>query len=316
MQDYYNISVRRYFQEDRKIWDDFIINAKNGHFFFQRGYMEYHSDRFTDYSLMFYYGKELIGVLPANRAGNVVYSHQGLTYGGLITSRSTSGLLVLNAFSSLLHYLKKDGVEKIFYKIMPYIFFDIPAEEDRWVLHSFGAQLVSRELSSVLYLTEKVNYSKLKKRNIAKAQRHSLDICQSTNYDDYMALLKKVLATRHDVEPVHTADQIRLLAERFPENIKLHLCYRDNTLLAGTIAFINRHVVHTQYLANSDEGRNCGALDYLLNYLISNVYADKKYFSFGISTENGGQILNSGLLQSKEGFGARGLVHDLYILEL
>jgi len=125
-----------------------------------------------------------------------------------------------------------------------------------------------------------------------------------------------VLSTRHDVEPVHTVEEMRLLAGKFPENIKLHLCYNAGALLAGAVVFVNHQVAHTQYLANSDEGKRCGALDYLLQHLINTVYSDKAYFSFGISTEKGGQILNSGLLQSKEGFGARGVVHDLYMLEL
>ena len=316
MQSYYKVSVRRYSLEDRKAWDDFVISAKNGHFFFQRGYMEYHADRFTDYSLMFFYGKELVGILPANKVGNTVYSHQGLTYGGFVTSRNTSSLMLLSAFSALLVYLREDNVEKFFYKTMPYIYFDIPAEEDRWALFSCGAKLIKRELSSVLCPEEKVNYFKGKRNNISKASRLALNNRESSNFDEFMALLRLVLSTRHDVEPVHTVEEMRLLAGKFPENIKLHLCYNAGALLAGAVVFVNHQVAHTQYLANSDEGKRCGALDYLLQHLINTVYSDKAYFSFGISTEKGGQILNSGLLQSKEGFGARGVVHDLYMLEL
>ena len=72
------------------------------------------------------------------------------------------------------------------------------------------------------------------------------------------------------------------------------------------------HVVHTQYLASSAEGKRDGALDLLLHNLITVVYADRSYFDFGVSTENGGGYLNEGLIFQKEGFGARSVVYDTY----
>ena len=72
-------------------------------------------------------------------------------------------------------------------------------------------------------------------------------------------------------------------------------------------------------MANSERGREVGALDGLIDHLINlitKVYADKRFLSFGISTEREGQALNEGLLRSKEGFGATGLVHDWYELKL
>ena len=57
-----------------------------------------------------------------------------------------------------------------------------------------------------------------------------------------------------------------------------------------------------------------GCLDHLISYLINDRYNDKKYFSFGISTEDGGKILNNGLISFKESFGARGITNDFYRL--
>ena len=55
-----------------------------------------------------------------------------------------------------------------------------------------------------------------------------------------------------------------------------------------------------------------GALDGLFAHLITQVYATKSYFDFGISTEQGGRYLNEGLIFQKEGFGARTVVYDAY----
>ena len=64
------------------------------------------------------------------------------------------------------------------------------------------------------------------------------------------------------------------------------------------------------------EGRNVGALDFIIDKLINEVYSNKKYFDFGISNEDGGRFLNTGLIAQKEGFGARAVVHDFYEFEV
>ncbi|MDO4958531.1 MAG: GNAT family N-acetyltransferase [Prevotellaceae bacterium] len=61
------ISICRYTQNKQTEWDAFVKVSKNGTFLFLRAYMDYHSDRFTDHSLMYYNEKgKLIAVLPAN----------------------------------------------------------------------------------------------------------------------------------------------------------------------------------------------------------------------------------------------------------
>ncbi len=129
-------------------------------------------------------------------------------------------------------------------------------------------------------------------------------------------MLSEVLKKYHDAIPVHTGAELKMLAERFPENIKLYTGEVDDKILAGAVVFENGDTVHTQYLANSDEGRNIGALDCVIDYLLRDVYADKKYFDFGISNENAGRYLNCGLIAQKEGFGARAVVHDFYELTI
>ena len=49
-----NYRVEKYTKENRLAWDTFISGAKNATFLFARDFMEYHSDRFTDYSLLVY----------------------------------------------------------------------------------------------------------------------------------------------------------------------------------------------------------------------------------------------------------------------
>ena len=46
------------------------------------------------------------------------------------------------------------------------------------------------------------------------------------------------------------------------------------------------------------------------------VYPDKSYFDFGISTVENGRTLNANLIHNKESYGARATVYDFYELHL
>ena len=110
---------------------------------------------------------------------------------------------------------------------------------------------------------------------------------------------------------------MQILANNFPENIKLFVAYKEeNNILSGVIIYEYRDIVHTQYMFNAEEGMICGALDIILYYLIHEHYNHKKYFSFGISTDQDGLYLNQGLANYKELFFARTIVQDFYELPL
>ena len=310
------MKIVRYTIEYKEMWDNFIDSARNSHFFFKRDYLEYHSNRFKDYSLLIFNKKKLISILPANIDNNILYSHQGLTFGGLILNRDIKTIQILEIFELLYNYLKDNSIVKMIYKSIPYIYHKMPSEEDRYALFRLNAKLIRRDISSTIALSSEFKYSKLRRRVINRAKRESLEIVKSDNYREFWRVLREILRVKYGVSPVHSLEEIEYLASRFRDNIKLYIVKRDYRILAGTIIYENRDIVHTQYLANGIEGKEIGALDLLIDYLITNIYRDKRYFDFGISTENGGRYLNGGLISQKEGFGARGVVHDFYELEI
>ena len=309
--------IVRYTAEHKNIWNDFVKNSKNSHFFFLRDYMEYHSDRFEDFSLLVFDDKnKLIAVLPANVKDNILYSHQGLTFGGFLIDDKMKTETMLEIFEKLKLFLKEQNIEKIVYKCIPYIYHTKPSEEDRYALFRNDAKLIRRDVTSTIDLSEQVRYSKGRKWTINKAKKESIEIFESNDYTIFWELLISVLESNHEAKPVHTLDEIKKLASLFPKNIKLYLAKKDEQIISGALIYENKNIVHTQYLANSKEGRELGALDLLIDYLIKEVYKDKKYFDFGISNENAGRVLNTGLIAQKEGFGARAVVHDFYELEI
>lgn len=311
------MNIIKYSVENKSLWDDFVRSCKNSHFFFQRDYMEYHHDRFVDFSLLIQSetGK-LIALLPANIVGNILYSHQGLTFGGLLINDKMKTETMVKIFDYLKSYLISQNIDKMIYKSIPYIYHTKPAEEDRYALFRSGAQLIRRDVTSTIDLNEPIRYSKGRKWSINKAKKEEVEVFESTDYTTFWILLSKVLESNHQAKPIHTRDEIKKLANLFPGNIKLFLAQKDKNIIAGALIYQNQNIVHTQYLASSLEGKNIGALDFLIDKLIKEVYRDKKYFDFGISNEDSGRFLNAGLIAQKEGFGASAVLQDFYELEL
>jgi len=294
-------------------WDKFISNSKNGVFLFYRDYMEYHTDRFIDFSLLFYDENRLIGVLPANRRGEKIISHGGLTFGGIVTDSRMRTAKMLEIFEALKLYLPSQGVCNLIYKAIPYIYSDMPAEEDLYALHYIGAKLYRRDVSSSIDMRYNLlGFSKGRKWLISRAKKLNLLVKQAKDFKAFMAIEENNLMMRHNVKPVHTANEIELLAGRFPENIKLFASYKDDIMMGGVIIYESRHVAHAQYIAATEEGKEMGATDIIMNYLINEYYTEKRYFDFGISTENEGRYLNVGLIENKESYGARAVIYDFY----
>jgi hypothetical protein len=304
-------SVRPYTAADAPAWDGLIARSRNGNLLHRRGYMDYHADRFVDASLLVERGGQVVAVFPANLQGGAVTSHAGLSYAGLLSShalRATHALEVLEQIGA--HYRAR-GVRSLLYKAVPHIFHAYPAEEDLYALHRLGAQLCRRDLSSAIALREPLGLSAERRRSIAKARKAGVRVQPGADLPAFHALLVQVLG-RHGVVPTHSLQELCLLQQRFPQQIVLHGAYQGSQLLAGALVLDLGRTVHTQYLAVSEDGRRVDALSLLLAELVTQVYAQRHYFSFGVSTEQGGRVLNAGLVQQKERFGARAVVQDHY----
>lgn len=299
----------------KEVWDRVVNQSKNSTFLHLRVYMDYHAQRFDERSVIVQRKGSPVAVFPCNRQGDLIISHAGLTYGGLIYIAKLHAIEVLDIFSLLIHHFKDQGACKLLYKAIPHIFHQYPAEEDLYALFRHKARLVRRDISSAILLKNKIKVSGSRKCTILKAKKSGLEFVKDDNLPVFHQLLKSVL-NKFDAQPVHTLPEMELLQHRFPDRIRLFTAYKDATLLAGALVYDFGRVVHTQYLANSDEGRTLGALDFVLWNLIDDIFNDRDYFSFGISTGNQGMHLNEGLIFQKEGFGGRAIVHDFYQLEL
>lgn len=311
------MEIRRYRREDKELWNSFVSKARNATFLFDRNYMDYHADRFDDNSFMFYHKGKLKAVLPANVAGDTLYSHQGLTYGGLLLDKKATVEDVLECFDSLNSWLRENGISKVVYKALPWIYQQYPSEEDLYALTwKCKAQLISRNIASTIVIDNKLKFAESRKSGIRKALSLNIEVGESNDVDGFWHVLEDNLGNRYNAKPVHTANEMKLLMSRFPNNIKLYVAKMNGEIVGGTLIYVTPQVVHTQYISASVEGKKHGALDLLFDYIINNVYANCRYFDFGKSTEQGGAYLNEPLIFQKEGFGGRGVCYDWYQWEL
>ena len=306
------MNVRRYACADKDTWNGFVDASKNGLFMFDRGFMEYHKDRFEDCSLLFYEGDRLISLLPASVKDGVLTSHAGLTYGGFVTGNEMKQHYMNDCVTSLKAWACENGIREIVYKAVPHIYHRQPAEEDLYSLFCNKAQIEKIEAATVINLKNRLKMPKGRKAQVTRARREGVIFEESLDFDSFITLENEVLAEHHNATAVHTGAELSLLHERFPEQIKLYVGRYGGEIIAGCVVFVYDNLVHTQYLAANDLAREIGALDFVIFNLIEIYAPTKTWFDFGKSTEGDGTFLNEGLIAQKEGFGGRTVVYQTW----
>lgn len=303
----------RYTSERQDEWNAFVAASKNGTFLFDRHYMDYHADRFEDCSLMVYHKNRLYALLPGNKKGTTFFSHQGLTYGGLITDKQATAEHVCEVFDDINSWLRTEGFSKVVYKPMPWIFHRLPADEDIYALFvRCQARLIGRDVSSTVFLFNKLKFTEARKSGIRKAKQSGCVIRESDDIEAFWHILSENLRQKYDAKPVHTAAEMRLLKDRFPKNIRLYMVFLDEVPVGGTILYLTPQVVHTQYISASAEGKQLGVLDLLFDYLLNEMDFQSLFFDFGTSAKEDSNEVNASLIFQKQGFGGRSVCYDTY----
>lgn len=307
-------SIKRYTPALRNTWDAFIRVSRNGTFLLERGFMDYHADRFTDHSMLFYRDEKLIALLPAEEREGTLTSHGGLTYGGLIFGAEGTAVSTLKCMETLVNYLRTETqIRSLRYSPPPAFYANYPSQEDRYALFRIGGTLTALKLTSVIPLGSPLPMNQLRKRKVKACEKAGLQLMSDTDFAAFWNILEENLKTRHDVRPVHTLQEMQLLHSRFPDNIHLHrMVDSAGQTHGGCVVFETQTTAHIQYIASTPYGRAHGALDGLFNRLIHQRYTHKQWLDFGVSVEQGGAILNEGLVMQKEGFGARAFNYETW----
>jgi hypothetical protein len=213
-------------------------------------------------------------------------------------------------------FLRERGVRLLRYKAVPHVYHAGPAEEDLFALVASGARLAHRSALSVLAPAASPPPQERRRRALRKARQAGLEVVESADLEDYWALLERVLGERYGARPVHTLAEIQGLQERFPRRIRLLAVRRAGEMLAGILIYESERVLRAQYIAASAGGRAAGALDLILDRLVTEARAAARVLDLGTSEGEGRSGLNEGVIQFKESLGARTVAQDTYELPI
>ncbi|KRD58541.1 FemAB family protein [Flavobacterium sp. Root935] len=311
-------TVKKYNQNDFAIWNDFVAQAKNATFLFYRDFMEYHRDRFEDFSLLIFEEEKLRAILPANKRENAVYSHQGLTYGGLVYLSKLKAEKVSLILDEILLFLKENKIQTFYYKPIPDFYFSEGNKEIEFFLIKRGAVLERKEMNLAVNLSVPLKISKSKLKHFRRIENLDLDIVEEENFDPFWEkVLEPRLLEKFDTKPVHSKEEITLLKSKFPQNIKQFSAYKNDEIIAGITIFETKNVVKSQYGATSKTGEEFRALDFLfINLLHKYKRKGKHFFDMGIVGDDSEAGYNNGLLNQKEELGCSVYNQDFYKIEI
>ena len=329
--------IVRYQVCDKARWESFIATARNVTFLFSREYMDYHSDRFADHSLMAYKNGRLAALLPAHLDGDVLVSHGGLSYGGWILQPShTDCGDVADLFEALALYCRRCNIRAVDYKPLPAIYAKAPSDEDLYALWRMGAVNTECSVSAAVDLRANPGLNQMQRRHLRSSSGLNIEVARADSdeeYAEFHAMLTSCLAERHGTAPIHTLDEMLLLARRFPfgknlplGDISLWAVRIDGVMQAGVWVFNTPVTVHAQYIASTPTGRQKNLLTPLFSRLIGitsdpasfaeNFGPGKRFFDFGISTEDHGRELNRGLYRQKASYGATASLTTRFLLSI
>lgn len=313
-----NYSVRPYQESDYELWNTFVSAAKNATFLFHRDFMEYHKERFDDFSLLVFDKVKLVAVLPANRVDNKVYSHQGLTYGGLVYASKLKIEKIETILDLLFDFFKGKRIEHFYLYPIPSFYLGQGNAAIDFFLMKKGAQLYRKEMNMVAHLPQEIPISKSKLKHFRRTEVLGLRVVEETNFQPFWEkILEPRLAEKYDAKPVHSLAEIQLLHERFPKNIKQFSAYLEDKIVAGITIFEFENGVKSQYGATSKKGEKYRALDFLFISLLDIFQKKGKlFFDMGIVNDSGEKGFHSGLLQQKEELGCTVWSQDFYKITL
>lgn len=312
------IEILQYDGAMRAQWDEFVRKSRNGTFLLERGYMEYHSDRFVDCSLVALREGKLCALLPANTEGGTLWSHRGLTYGSwIVPLKHFDATVMTEVMDAAVEWMRGHDINHLVYKPVPHIYHRYPCEEDLYALFRHHASLVETNISTTIDLTCPLPLDRGNKSGSNAARKAGVLVGPSEDWEGYWQLLSSLLDSRYGTHPVHTLEEMRLLQGRFPDNIRLYTATLDGELMAGVVMYLSQPVAHCQYIGASPRGKDIKALTLLFDHLISeHQQLGYRYFDFGISNEDHGRYLNEGLVRQKSRLGGRGIVYNTFEVSL
>ncbi|MCI8378508.1 MAG: GNAT family N-acetyltransferase [Lachnospiraceae bacterium] len=311
----------------------FIMDkSTNGEFIHAPFFLEYHpKNRFTDDSVAIFdlncgtvAGVMMAAVDPNNK--RCVISHPGTTFAGPVVKNGASISLKERIVSMLLNYYESI-YSKICIKTVPEIYTTQCYGEISYFLLKRGYNIGMTALANVANISkyhsedEVFELYKGKRRNhIRKAialNNFKLESNKTIRKDVWDHMTDNLCKKFHS-RPTHSYSEVCSLVERCPEYIKAYYANsKDGDYGAFALIFQFKNVFHTQYLDTNYAYAGQYPNLFLIHHLfLEAIKTGCTFFSFGSSTENGGNYLNQGLHNYKAEYGGGSIILPIYQKDL
>ena len=305
-----NFTIKKYQADFQKDWDDLIKRSSNGTFLHLRNYMDYHADRFEDFSLMIYEGLKLRAVLPAHRIKDEVFAHKGLTYSDFIWQKKLKTERKIAIVEQTLAFLNKQNIKYLFINAIPFTFQSVTDETCAYIYHKTGASIEKILPFFTIDNRNGIKPNENRRKNHKKLSKLNFQITDNITYlPDFWQIVQNNLQNRYETTPVHSTEEINLLVKRFPNQIKLFTIKSNNQILAGALVYFVNQTAHFQYIHASETLESRQAVEFLTFELIRK-FKDYVYISFGNSAVSHNN-LNKNLVYWKESLGCQ-IVNQLF----
>jgi hypothetical protein len=316
------VRVRAHAAADDSAWDALVGRSCNGTMLHTRRFLGYHGGRFVDRSLVVEDQHGTIrAVFPAAvdpSHADTVTSHPGATYGGVVHEGWVEGDRAIHVIGSIASYYLSHGFRSLRYRPVPYIYHRVPAQDDVHALFQLGTERYRCDLSTTIDLSHERRVRKDRRASLRRARRFGVEVQWGRSaLEEFWPVLEEALTRRHGVRPVHSLEEMALLADLFPDEISIAVARADLQIAAGAVFFHCPPVLHLQYSGSTEPGRAIGAIDMLIDSGITAATdGGDRFFDFGVSTENQGRTLNDSLYGYKASFGGGGVAYEHYEIDL
>ena len=312
------------YNDNLKMWDDFVDKSINGTIFHKQRFLQYHISRnFSNHSLMFYKKGTLIAVFPASIENNILLSHPGASFGGIVYSKiSFSDLLTI--LDLIEEYAKKNNCTNISMVPTPTIY----NNEDESLIYALKWKKYNEKeqyFSSIIPIQKNINKqinniirnkSRSKKYYDNIIKKNDLELIWDKNFDEFYPILKKN-KKKYNATPTHTLNELKQIDRLMPNTIKLLVVKRDGEVIGGNMIFIaqpNVGIIFYNMIDYKFSDMQISTIQILES--IKWAYDNKiEYFDFGVSHEIGVEHPLSpkiSLIKFKEEFGGFGSIRLLF----
>ena len=306
--------------EHQDLWDKYIQKSNNGTIFHLRKFLSYHQDRnFNDCSLMFYEKEKIKAVFSGAIVNNCLYSHPGASFGGFIYNdisfQSSREMIDL-----LIEYANHKKLIEIIIIPPPFIYYALYNEAMEYCLYYKGFNIKEYYISSFVDLrTNIIDQIHSRKKRYIKKIENQIIVKESNDLDIFYPILLDN-KSRHKTKPTHTLEELKILMNNFPNDIKLLLSYYDDKVIGGALNFItNSNACILFYNMIDYEYKDLQVAS--LQIYESLKWAKKNgldYLDIGVSQlYDGDKIMpHESLINFKEQFGAKAMIRKVMKLKL